>query len=76
MVKGGRWTKHRSSTVTPAKRAFDAKDTSKAVPAMLVFFLAVLAAAVGMMPIQLALGLTTVTMRRPTSSRCENFMKE
>ena len=45
-----------------AKRAFDAKDTSKAVPAMLVFFLAVLAAAVGMMPIQLALGLTTVIM--------------
>ena len=45
-----------------AKRAFDAKDTSKAVPAMLVFFLAVLAAAVGLMPIQLALGLTTVIM--------------
>ena len=45
-----------------AKRAFDAKDTSKAVPAMLVFFLAVLAVAVGVMPIQLALGLTTVIM--------------
>ncbi|MEC9086478.1 MAG: SLC13 family permease [Pseudomonadota bacterium] len=45
-----------------AKRAFDAKNASKAVPATLAFFLAVLAAAVGLVPIQLALGLTTVIM--------------
>ena len=45
-----------------AKRAFDAKNASKAVPAALAFFLAVLAAAVGLIPIQLALGLTTVIM--------------
>ena len=35
----GRWTKRREAQLLPsAKRAFDAQDTSKAVPAMLVFF--------------------------------------
>lgn len=45
-----------------AKRAFDAKDTSKALPAMIVFLLAIMVTATGLIPIQLALGLATVVM--------------
>ena len=45
-----------------AERVFDAKDTSKSVPALLVFLVAIMVTATGLIPIQLALGLTTVIM--------------
>lgn len=45
-----------------AKRAFDTKNSKKAMPALLTFVLAIAATALGLIPIQLALGIATVVM--------------
>jgi len=45
-----------------AERKFDLRDSSKAKPALITFLLAIGATALGLMPIQLALGIATVAM--------------
>lgn len=45
-----------------AERNFDLKDSAKAKPALITFLLAIAATALGLMPIQLALGIATVVM--------------
>ncbi len=45
-----------------AERAFDTKNNAKAKPALLTFVLAIAATALGLIPIQLALGIATVVM--------------
>lgn len=45
-----------------AERAFDTKNNKKATPALVTFVLAIAATALGLIPIQLALGIATVVM--------------
>lgn len=45
-----------------AERSFDLKDSAKAKPALITFLLAIAATALGLIPIQLALGIATVVM--------------